>query len=200
MPALATEMAGQRVTAPGPAQEVSAPMQDQAYKRCSKCGETKAVEEFHRRPRASDGLTSWCGECGRNSSREWHARNAARVRRARREEYAEDLEASRARNRARFRQRGELNVRYERERASTPELKARQALRHAVQSGAVQKPSTCEVCGGEVESRRLHGHHEDYSKPLDVEWLCTLCHGARHRLDNEDLQKRRAELKGRERA
>lgn len=26
----------------------------------------------------------------------------------------------------------------------------------------------------------MQGHHPDYSKPLEVEWLCPRCHGARH--------------------
>ena len=36
----------------------------------------------------------------------------------------------------------------------------------------------CEVCGTE---ENVHKHHEDYSKPLDVRFLCTTHHGERHR-------------------
>jgi len=34
----------------------------------------------------------------------------------------------------------------------------------------------CVVCGEE----KSQGHHEDYSKPLDVVWLCSLHHHERH--------------------
>lgn len=27
----------------------------------------------------------------------------------------------------------------------------------------------------------LHGHHHDYAKPLEIEWLCVACHVAEHR-------------------
>ena len=51
---------------------------------------------------------------------------------------------------------------------------AKDALRHAVDRGQVQKPSQCAWCGS---SASLQAHHEDYSKPLDVVWLCVPCHG-----------------------
>lgn len=53
---------------------------------------------------------------------------------------------------------------------------ARKKLRHAVGAGWVQKPELC-PCGAPVD----HAHHPDYRKPLDVEWLCSKCHGERHR-------------------
>lgn len=38
-------------------------------------------------------------------------------------------------------------------------------------------PKNCQDCGS-TESQK---HHEDYSKPLDVIWLCRPCHLNRHR-------------------
>jgi hypothetical protein len=52
------------------------------------------------------------------------------------------------------------------------------AVGAAIKAGALIKPSVCESCGEKAE--HLHAHHEDYSKPLDVEWACPLCHCAKH--------------------
>ncbi len=56
--------------------------------------------------------------------------------------------------------------------------KARISVRLAIASGKIIKPKNCESCGA---GGRLHGHHSDYNKPLDVLWLCPLCHGDIHR-------------------
>lgn len=57
-------------------------------------------------------------------------------------------------------------------------LRARTALNHAVERGKLERPTTCPGCGAkDVPSRRMHGHHADYAKPLEVEWLCSKCHG-----------------------
>lgn len=42
------------------------------------------------------------------------------------------------------------------------------------------KPEICEDCG--EKSAIIHGHHEDYSTPLSVNWLCPKCHKLRHRI------------------
>lgn len=38
----------------------------------------------------------------------------------------------------------------------------------------LRKP--CELCG----DKRSHAHHDDYSKPLVLRWLCALHHKQRH--------------------
>lgn len=50
---------------------------------------------------------------------------------------------------------------------------ARLKARYAVKKGILVKPKWCEVCN---LVKPLQGHHEDYSKPLEVIWLCTGCH------------------------
>lgn len=57
---------------------------------------------------------------------------------------------------------------------------ARNAVHTALRNGSLVKPYSCEDCGKEFPSLRIHSHHEDYSKPLEVNWLCSPCHGLRH--------------------
>jgi hypothetical protein len=38
-------------------------------------------------------------------------------------------------------------------------------------------PQPCEVCG----EPKVHGHHPDYAKPLDVMWLCVTHHAEWHK-------------------
>src|SRR5688572_3115487 len=49
--------------------------------------------------------------------------------------------------------------------------KAYQAVSRALRKGKLTK-GPCEVCG----NPNVHGHHEDYSRPLDVKWLCPRHH------------------------
>lgn len=62
----------------------------------------------------------------------------------------------------------------------TPEQKRRANCRSYAFSylrrGKLQK-LTCEHCGSEDSQM----HHEDYSKPLEVMWLCRICHMNLHR-------------------
>lgn len=81
----------------------------------------------------------------------------------------------RARALARFRAVGDSRSHGER---MGPKRHARMLLNRAVVAGRVQK-EPCAVCG----SATVDGHHTDYSKPLEVLWLCRKHHGEAHRLE-----------------
>lgn len=52
---------------------------------------------------------------------------------------------------------------------------------NALQTGLLIKPDKCSDCGIEDTEAFLEGHHTDYSKPLDVVWLCKPCHLKAHK-------------------
>jgi len=56
-------------------------------------------------------------------------------------------------------------------------------VRNYVRSGRLERPEKCSSCG--ICSTRIHGHHNDYSSPLDVTWLCSKCHTTWHKLNGE---------------
>ena len=58
---------------------------------------------------------------------------------------------------------------------------AQRAAQKAIRNGVlVRKP--CEKCS----NPKVHAHHDDYSKPLEIRWLCSKCHGEIH---NNELKR-----------
>ena len=53
---------------------------------------------------------------------------------------------------------------------------AHSAVSYAIRTGRIVK-QPCQMCGTEIG---IHAHHDDYTKPLDVMWLCVVHHKARH--------------------
>lgn len=51
------------------------------------------------------------------------------------------------------------------------------ALNNPVRRRLISKPTECQNCGA---CGSIHGHHHDYSKPLEVTWLCVQCHARLH--------------------
>lgn len=147
-------------------------------KTCTGCGEAKPLDAFSRHPRGRDGRHPRCKAC-----------KAARERERRREDPTYEREVARrykARNPEKAREVARKTSRRQKvlQKERYPEkVAARKALENAIRRGAIQKPTVCEECDGEFLRREIHGHHHDYTKPLQVEWLCLRCHSDRHAAD-----------------
>ena|SRR3974390_334391 len=135
-------------------------------KQCKGCLLRLPIEKFYRHQRMEDGHLNFCKDCVKKRIRK-HRRDNDHVR-----EYD--------------RERGKLPYRRALSRAidlrnrikNPAAYRARYTLRNAVRDGRIKK-KPCEVC----RNIRSEGHHEDYSKPLEVRWLCSLHH---HRLECDE--------------
>ena len=54
--------------------------------------------------------------------------------------------------------------------------RAHRVVQRALKNSLISR-KPCHVCG----TKRAQAHHEDYSFPLDIEWLCAKHHKARHK-------------------
>jgi hypothetical protein len=60
--------------------------------------------------------------------------------------------------------------------------KAGTAISNALRDGKIQK-APCAACKkNPIPHTKVHAHHSDYSKPLEVLWLCPTHHRAWHRV------------------
>lgn len=114
----------------------------------------------------ADGYLGKCKECCKKEST---------INRRKKEEYYLEYDNSRSKLSHRVKQRIEYQTKTRKE--NPEKYKARTAVHNALRSGKLLK-SSCEICGKE----KVEAHHEDYTKPLSVRWLCSLHHGHEHRV------------------
>ena len=134
-------------------------------KKCFKCGAEKPLTSFYKHTRMADGHVNKCKECNKRDVRENRLAKLG---------YYREYDKMRWQNDQRRRQ-----VQYERTRQWNEEhpekYRAHYAVTNAVRDGRLKK-EPCEVCGAAF----THGHHDDYTKPLDVRWLCPSHHRQLH--------------------
>ena len=61
---------------------------------------------------------------------------------------------------------------------ASQDQRATAIYRNAIARGILVSPGLCESCG---VRGKVVGHHDDYSSPLDVRWLCHSCHHEWHK-------------------
>ena len=145
---------------------------------CNICGATSEKSAFYA------GVTSRCADCHKAKVKENRSANA---------EYYKEYDALRFKNDPRVKERhkkyqatdaGKKSMRLAREKWMNEKPESRAAhiiLGNAVRGGRVIKPTKCEKCGCIPKRRNLHAHHNDYTKPIDVIWLCSQCHSDHHK-------------------
>ncbi|MBW8268314.1 hypothetical protein [Caldovatus aquaticus] len=147
---------------------------------CKLCGATPETAPFY------TSVTSRCAACHKQAMQRRRAENLDGHRERDRMRYPREREKRLAAYAA-YRQTPKgraaaqrAKVRYEERH---PEKRAAHiALGNALRDGRVMRPKACEQCGA---SGRLHGHHDDYTRPLDVRWLCVACHEGEHHSESE---------------
>lgn len=141
-------------------------------KTCFKCGAEKPLTEYYKHKEMADGHLNKCKICTKLDAKNHRESNIDRIRGYDRKRHLNDpdrrkksLEASKS-----WRKRNKkIHTQKTREwRERNPDkYKAQTAVGNAVRDGRLVK-EPCQVCG----DQRVHAHHEDYTKPLDVVWLC----------------------------
>jgi hypothetical protein len=120
-------------------------------KTCKRCGASKPVSDYYAHDRMAGGRLHQCKACVKAGVKHnYHA------------------------NRERYRQYDAARP----PRVVPIEVRRAQfAARRALRDGVIAQKDSCEKCGG---TDTVQMHHHDYSKPLDVEFLCIGCHTTEH--------------------
>ena len=133
-------------------------------KTCFKCGSEKPLTEFYKHSQMRDGYVNKCKECNKKDVKENRDKNI---------DYYREYDRSRG-----YRSHNETLRAY---RSKYPnKCKAHRIVQRAIRSGKLFSES-CERCGSE----NTHAHHDDYLKPLNVRWLCPVCHFEWHKQNGE---------------
>lgn len=131
---------------------------------CFKCGNALALAEFYKHPAMSDGYLGKCKECTKQDVCHYRRSAAGRAMERRRNQKPERRKAH--------------SALIEQWNADNPEgYRAHYLTSNAIRDGRLERES-CEICG----ALPAVAHHENYSNPLDVRWLCRPHHAEVHGL------------------
>ena len=136
-------------------------------KTCFKCSTEQPLTEFYKHKAMGDGHLGKCKTCTKSDVMIHRNNNIEKIR-------AYD----RARgNRHRPGYIQEYNEKY------PAKYKAKNMVNNAVRDGRLSK-EPCSECG---TTERIHAHHDDYAKPLNVRWLCAAHHHQWHAKNGQAL-------------
>jgi hypothetical protein len=149
-------------------------------KTCRECNTEKELSEFYKHAAMLDGHLNKCKECVKTRVHKHRAANIEQIREydkkrsmnpnriKARNEYVKTDAGKQARKKAGENYKHRYPMKYA----------AHVIFRNAVRDGKVIRADFCSVC---KSTYKVEGHHDDYTKPLEVRWLCESCHKQWHR-------------------
>lgn len=146
---------------------------------CKICGASSENVTFYK------GVSSRCAECHRQKIKENRDANAEYYRAYDAKRFKEDPKVRQRHARYAATPAGRQSLRRSKDKwkAQNPSKRAAHVIvGNAVRDGKIIKPDCCQVCGSKT---RIHGHHHDYTKPLDVVWVCPPCHAKIHKEEGD---------------
>lgn len=152
--------------------------------RCRVCKSSKHKSRFYKSCINKAGTLGICSDCTRERVRKNREEKADYYREYDAKRFQSDPRVKARHKRYQSTEAGKASIERSRQKwdESNPEKrKAHRAVNNAVRDGRIEKSRRCEACGS--APKRIEGHHRDYTKPLDVVWLCRLCHVAEHRAE-----------------
>lgn len=145
---------------------------------CFKCGRKKELDQFYRHPQMSDGRLNKCKECTKSDVQK---------------NYLEHIDHYREYERARSMLPHRVEQRNKYAKAPKGKLAAARAKKKYAHNNPIARAANiivgnavrdkrifkmpCEKCG----AKKVHAHHCDYAKPLEVIWLCPKHHKEWHK-------------------
>ncbi len=136
-------------------------------KTCFKCGLLKELNDFYKHPGMADGHLNKCKECNK---RDVTTNRNLKIK------YYRQYDRNRG-SRQGYEYAKEYRQKY------PNKYRAKSIVNRAVRAKKLFS-QPCYECGS-IDSP--HAHHDDYSKPLNIRWLCPPCHSKWHKENGEGL-------------
>jgi ribosomal protein S27AE len=156
-------------------------------KQCRSCKANKDFSEFYVHKAMADGYLNMCKDCVKNRVSKHRIENIERIKEYEkkrgnlahrvlaRKQYIKTDAGKIAKKRGLLKYKQQHPLRYA----------AHIIVGNAVRDGILHKPKTCSEC---ASTEKIEGHHDDYTKPLEVRWVCEKCHKQWHRLHKPKYQ------------
>ena len=149
---------------------------------CRECNKEKELHDFYKHSAMADGYLNKCIECVKARVAKHRESNIERVREydkkrstfphrvQSRKEYQKTDQGKKVRKKAMENYHKKYPMKYA----------AHLMTSNALRDGRLIAATNCSECNSD---KRIQGHHDDYTKPFEVRWLCEPCHKKWHKFN-----------------